>query len=1012
MTSRTAEDLEFDVLGPMAVRRGGRPVGLGTPKARGVLALLLTRPNRILSMDLLIDALWSEAPPRTAVKNIQIYVHQLRRALGDTDRIVHQSPGYRLVVHPGELDSARFSALAREGNAAGDPRRSAELFRAALELWKGEDAYADILDIAEVRAEARRLDEARVLVLLDRIDAELGLGRTAELLPELVGLTAKHPLQEGLWARLMTALYRNGRQADALETYGRARRVLADQAGLDPGPELQALQQEILAAQNAGDTGEPGEAAPGPEPPRMLPSDLADFTGREGELDELESALRNGIRVVTVSGRGGVGKTALAVRLAHRLTPVFPDGQLCADLGGAQPEPARPADVLGRFLRALGVAGADLPEQVADRAAHYRSVLATRRALVVLDNAVDEAQVRDLLPGAGACAVIVTSRARLGDLPGARGIDLDVLADPDGQQLLERITRTSHDPDTARELLRLCAGLPLAIRIAGAKLATRPHWRLADVVTRLRDERHRLDTLRYRDLGVRASFALSYHGLRPRARRLFRLVGLVDAPDFAAWTAAAVLDADMDEAAELLDEAIDARLVDFTDGRYRLHDLVRVYARECAEAEDSEADRAEALLRACGGLLSLTDAAHHAAGDGSYAAALGGAARWRPDLAAAALTSGSYGAAMVEAQALVAAVGQSVRLRRPDLAWQLALGGVPFFQQGNFLDEWRASQAVAFGACVAVGDRRGQAAMWYMLGGLHFWQRQRGQAYECYQRALSLFDELGDRHGSALVLRMLAMVERAAGQLRESIESSRRSHELLEKLGDPGAAADALVQAGIVHLELDDAGSALRVLTEAMTAAREVGALLTMAQGGYWIGLSQLRLGDPAQARLAFGVLAEFARNVGSPRADVYVHHADGLLALAENEPELARDRLLVALETARLIEDPLMQARVLHALAGAWSALSDQDRAFHCLTEALDISERLDVPLWQARAWEESGRLRLARGEQGAAREALTRAAHLFGRIGSARADVLVSLAATVEPDLADPDAAERPGD
>jgi DNA-binding SARP family transcriptional activator len=996
MTPPEPDGLTFEVLGPVAVRHRGRAVDLGTPKARGILALLLGRPNRTVSVDVLVGSLWEDPPPKTAAKNVQVYIHHLRRALGDPERIVQQRPGYRLVVRSGELDAERFEDLARQGLATDDPERASELFAQALALWRGDDAYADIFDVPAIQAEAYRLAEARMTVLLNQIHADLGLGRHAELLPELTGLTTEHPLREGLWAGLMRALYRCGRQADALGAYDSARRALAEQAGLDPGPELQELQRMILAARaesttaTAGrdhirraDTLETPDAASTHEKPRTLPPDGADFTGRAAELESLEATLRHGRRIVAISGRGGIGKTALAVHLAHRLSETF-DGQLYVNLAGAQPEPAEPAEVLSRFLRALGVANAALPEDADERASMYRSLLARRRILIVLDDAARESQLEQLLPGSGMCAVIVTSRVRLG-LPGADTIDLDVLPEDDGLRLLEKITGARHDVAASRELLGLCAGLPLAVRIMGAQLVTRPHRRLTDVVARLRDERHRLDALRHRDLAVRASFALSYQGLRPRARQLFRLVGLIDAPDFAAWTATAALDADIEETEKLLDEVIDARLLDCSDGRYLFHDLVRVYARERAEAEESDAERTAALTRAFGGWLALTDAAHHAAGDGAYGGALGGASRWRPEIASAALTTdSSIVAAMAESRALAAAVAQSARLGMHDICWELALGSVPIFQQGNFVDEWRATQECAFAACSAAGHRRGQAAMWYALGLLHGWHRQHDQARVCHETALELFNDLGDRHGSALAIRKLATAERLAGRAERAIEFSRRAHDLLRELDDPGAAADALVQIGVAQLELGNAGAAVETLAEAIRQARAVDAMLVLAQSAYWIGAAFIRLGRLEEAERSYGILEDFVRSVGSPTAQVYAQHGSGLLYLARGETDAARTRLALALANAREIRDPLLQVRVLHALA---RALPPPAEACAYLIEALEISERLRIPLLHAQLLEDLGRQHASQGEVTAARTAWARALQLFRQIGSVQA-------------------------
>lgn len=973
MTLPDDEALAFSVLGPLTVSRGGAPVDLGTPKARAVLAILLTRPGRAVPVHGLLDALWESTPPKTAVKNIQLYVHQLRRALGDPERIVRETPGYRLVVHPGELDAARFDELVERSRTAGG---DAGLLREALGLWRGEEAYAGVSGVAPVDVEARRLGEVRLAAVQDRIDADLREGRSTELLAELVELTGRYPLREGFWVRLMSALYHAGRQTEALRVFERARRLIADETGLDPGQELLRLRSEIVTR--------PAGASVAPETPRMLPGDLADFTGRTRELAAAAEALRRGrgadrpVRVVAVSGRGGIGKTVFAVRLAHRLGAEYAGGQLYANLHGTQP-----AEVLGRFLRILGVAGADLPEGVEERATLYRTLLAPAPVLVVLDNVTDESQVLPLLPGNGTSGVIVTSRSRLGGLPGAYGIDLDGLPDDDGCALLRKITGSEGLGDGSGELLRLCAGLPLALRIVGAQLATRPHRTVADLVERLSDERHRLDALRHRDLAVRASLGISYRALEPRAQRLFRLLGLLDTPDFATWTAAAVLDTTAEEARTLLDDVIDARLLESANGRYRFHDLARLYAYERAEAEETPEARTAALSRAFGGWLALTDAAHRAAGDGVYTG--GNAPRWRPELAAAAVDPRtSTVELMAESRALLAAVTQSARLGLTEMCWQLALGSVPVFQQGNFLDEWQTACDCAAEACAAAGDRRGQAVVWHLRGLLHGWRRRHAEARPCHERALEIFDELGDRHGSALAVRRLAGAERNAGRPAAAIALSRRAYDLLTELGDPGAAADALIQIGSVQLESGRPDVAVEVLTEAMEQAAACDAMLVRAQGAYWIAAAHTDLGRLDDADRACAVLEDFVRRSGSPRAEVYALYGRGRLDAALGRTECARSRLEAALALAREIRDPLLQVRILYALGRV--ATGPYAASLH-LYEAAEIAQELRIPLWQALSAQALGDLHAERGDRQAARGAWEHALTLFTRIGSPRA-------------------------
>ncbi|MFB9834900.1 AfsR/SARP family transcriptional regulator [Actinoallomurus acaciae] len=649
--------MEFEVLGPPAVWDSGAPVDLGPPKARALLAVLLRRPGRVVAGDVLAEALWGDDPPKSAAKNIQTYVHQLRRRLGDPGRIVHQDAGYLLRAGRDELDVARFDDLveaARSAEAGDEPERASGLFRDALALWRGE-AYSGMADIPIVAAEAARLAEVRLSVLAQRVDVDIRLGRHTELVGELTALAGEHPLREWIWARLMLALYRCGRRADALKTYLRARDVLVEETGLEPGRELRDLHEAILVGAPSldlpGATGTRIGTPPGPEPravavPRMLPGDIGDFTGHEAELTGIDAALggdRDPDRpapVAAVSGEGGIGKTTVAVHAAHRLRKAYPGGQLFAVLDGARPTAADPHEVLGRFLRALGMPDAAVPENEDERAAAYRSLLADRRVLVVLDDVRDERQIERLLPGSGTCAVIVTSRPRLGGLAGAHRIDLGGLPDADGDALLRKIAgsgRIAADPVELKRLLGLCAGLPLALRIVGSRLAARPHWKVIDLVARLTDARHRLDGLRHRDLEVRASFRLSYQALEPAARRLFRLLGLLDTPDFAVRTAAALLDTTPRTAQDLLDDLVDVRLLGVTTAsagsgvRYAFHDLIRIYAWERAEAEEpTDACRA-ALVRVFGAIPPLTEIVHRTDEGGDHTIIRGDAPRRRPD---------------------------------------------------------------------------------------------------------------------------------------------------------------------------------------------------------------------------------------------------------------------------------------------------------------------------------------------------------------------------------------------
>jgi len=581
--------VEFRVLGPVQVWADGCQVAVGGSLQRVLLAGLLLRANRVVAAERLIDLLWGPSRPKTARAGLQSRVSQLRRALarldGDdgpvpagADRVLFRPPGYELRVAPGEVDLEEFRRLAEEGRqalAVGDPARASESLAAALGLWRGrpfEDAGATGL-----AREADWLEDRRLGVLEDRVEADLRLGRHAELATELTAHVAVHPLRERLRGQQMLALSRSGRPADALASYRDARAALRDALGIDPSPHLQQLQLAILARDPALDppparrNGRPDAAAapagPGPRRtpvPAQLPCDVADFIGRGDELGTLLSRLRRrhptATPVAVVSGVAGVGKSALAVHAAHQLRQHFPDGQLFVDLHGVDRTPPRaPAGALLDCLHSLGVADGDLPPSLDARAGLYRTCLDGKRVLLVLDNAASEAQVRPLLPGGSGCAVLVTSRTGLPGLAGPLALELPPLPPDDALALLVSIVgsaRVDLEPAAAALIVRLCGYLPASIRIAGAKVAMHPRRRLAWLAELLASEQSRLDELLVEELEVGADLARGHEALHQVRERMLRLAGLLRPQDWAAWVAAVLLNADLDDAKHLLDRMV------------------------------------------------------------------------------------------------------------------------------------------------------------------------------------------------------------------------------------------------------------------------------------------------------------------------------------------------------------------------------------------------------------------------------------------------------------------------
>jgi DNA-binding SARP family transcriptional activator len=644
------------LLGTVEIRGAGGSSGVPQPSLRILLAVLALSANRVVSSGALTEALWQEEPSREREQNLHSRIYKLRRLLSaaepgrDRPRLVTMPPGYRLELAAADLDVARFRSLAAGGRAlarSGSPEQAARTLAEALGLWRGP-ALADVAELSPwLEPEAAALEEARLTATEDWAEAMLATGRHAELTAELSGLAGRHPLRERLRGLLMLALYRSGGQARALDCYEQGRRLLADELGVDPGPELRKLHEQILRAdtgllapvtpeqapQPARDrTGEhdapTAAGSPAAVVPRELPADVAGFTGRGVELAELDLLLpaagqqggtAGPVVISAVSGTAGVGKTALAVRWAHRAAGAFPDGQLYVNLRGYDPDqPVLAAEALAGFLRAFGVAGPDVPLGEAERAARYRSVVAGKRLLVVLDNAATEEQVRPLLPGTSSAMVVVTSRDSLAGLvarDGARRLDLDLLPPAEAVALLDALIggRAEADPTATEALAGLCARLPLALRVAAELAAARPDTPLTVLAGELAAEGDRLELL---DAGgdprsaVTSVFSWSYRHLPADAARMFRLLGLHPGTDWDRFAAGALTATNVTEAGRLLSVLARAHLIQPTGpARYGMHDLLRAYAVSLAAAHDDDETRHAALT----GLFAYYQAAYAAA---------------------------------------------------------------------------------------------------------------------------------------------------------------------------------------------------------------------------------------------------------------------------------------------------------------------------------------------------------------------------------------------------------------
>jgi DNA-binding SARP family transcriptional activator len=864
--------MRFRLLGPLEVRAGEEWQEIGAPKWRSLLAVLLIKAGQVVPVDVLINEVWRDTPPDTAANLVSIYVLRLRRLMGDADGSLlrTRAPGYQLRIGPADSDALVFETLVNDGRhalKAGDPEGAANALAEALVLWRGSP-LADVPPTPLVEAETERLAELRLDAAELRITAELACGRHAQVIPELRRLLADQPLRENLWVLLIRALDGAGRHAEALDAYAQARNAIADELGVDPGAELRHLYADMLAKDNllareGGDapgsilagTVKASSATPEPAPaaaearasrsvpaPAQLPTDVADFTGREDQVrhlcEVLSSAAADGeggvVRVALVAGSGGLGKTSLAVHAAHRVRGSFPDGQLYVDLLGATPHPLGPGGVLARFLRDLGVDGRYIPVDEAELAARYRTVLTGRRLLIVLDNARDAAQVRPLLPGTASCAVLVTTRSRMPDLASTRLVDLNVLDDDEALTLFTRVVgdeRAAAEPEATAELLLACAGLPLAIRICAARLAARSGWTIATMANRLRNEHRRLDELSVGDLAVRASFQVSFASLPASARPdgiapadAFRMLGLWHGPSISSAAAAALFGTPEDPATDALEVLVDAHLLESTSpDRYKFHDLLRVYASERAVADLDEPARDAAIGRLLRWYMRTADAAATIVSPSRYDMPLDPVEGDQPPLAFSAVDEALAWYDSDRAN-VVAATAQASAAGRHDIAWRLPAPLLNIFERRGAWADCIATHRIALNSARQAGNRQGEAWVLNTLGeALGMIRESEGIGY--LEQSLAIRREIGDRRGEAQAVNNLADAYSRLGRSHEAVELFRRARDLNREVGNRYGEGVALTNLGEALIDIDRAEEAVGHLEQASKTFGEIGYL-------------------------------------------------------------------------------------------------------------------------------------------------------------------------------------------
>ncbi|WP_405779791.1 BTAD domain-containing putative transcriptional regulator [Streptomyces sp. NBC_00859] len=948
--------LSFSVLGPVRAWRDGEALPPGSPQQRALLAALLTRDGRTATAGELIDAIWGEDPPSQALAAVRTYASRLRKVL-DPGVLVSESGGYAIRVRTEAVDLHRAQHLAASAEKAagtGDRAAARALIDQALGLWDGEP----LANVPGPYAETQRagLEEWRLQLTESRLDMDLEVGCHAESVSELTSLTAAHPLRERLRELLMLALYRSGRQAEALAVYADTRRLLADELGVDPRPELARLQQRILQAD--AELARPAEAAPQPAPtaanPAQLPATVPDFTGRDAfvrELgDRLVTAETSVMAVSALAGIGGVGKTTLAVHVAHAARPHFPDGQLYVDLQGAGARAAEPEAVLGAFLRALGTADSAIPESLDERAALYRTALDGRRVLVLLDNARDAAQIRPLLPGTAGSAALVTSRARLVDLAGAHLVDLDVMSPEEALQLFTKIVgaeRVRNERQASLDVVAACGFLPLAIRIAASRLSARRTWTVSVLAAKLADERRRLDELQAGDLAVKATFELGYGQLEPQQARAFRLLGLAEGPDLSLAAAAAVLDLPVREAEDLLESLVDTSLLESAaPGRYRYHDLVRLYARSCAERDEQPSGGQESALSR---LL-----------DFYLATAARGYAIERPgDRLVDHLEPTTYEGLTftdrhdaqdwlyAEAMPLLACVRQSATagtLRRAvDLLW----AALDLAESGANSKEYNYAAGLLREAARAARDEHAEGRAAIALTYVHHVAGRFDLAGQDAEEAERLAVRTGDLLSACWAANLLGILEFYRGHI-DAVKTQThltRAVEGFRDCQDMAGEASALCNLSRLHLVTGDVSEAVALSQQGTDMYDRMGHALKGANGRYALGLALTQSGQLAAAADRLQEALEVFRD---SRQRLW----EGMALFRLAEVDMAAGRCAqaaagaeMALTALRGIGGEWRRGNVLTLLGRALDGIGQSGRARVCWLEALAIYDELKSP-------------------------------------------------------------------
>ncbi|HEY4457216.1 MAG TPA: BTAD domain-containing putative transcriptional regulator [Pseudonocardiaceae bacterium] len=994
--------MRFCVLGSLEARSGDQRLSLGGTRAECVVAMLLLEANHMVPVSRLVSAAWPDQQPTTATHQVRKIISGLRQRLPDgSDLITTDGVGYRLVLEPDQLDLSMFELRlrrAREAELSGQRDDVLTQLQAAVELWRGPALSG--LDTEVLRAAAAALDERRSATEDRLTELRLARGAARELVADLRRRLSEHPLRETTQGHLMLALYQSGRQADALEVYDQSRRLLVDELGIDPGPDLTRLHEQILRNDpSLISTAHDQFTVADPElgPPKALPYDIPDFVGRADELaqifDRVRDNIGHGLTIAAIDGMPGVGKTSVILHAAHLLTGQFPDGQLFIDLHGFTPgqEPMTPEAALEVLLCEIGVPHDRIPDDLTARAALWRAEAAGRKLLLLLDNAFDTRQVRPLLPGTPGSLVLITSRARLTSLDGILPLSLAPPSQEDGMQLLRLIIgtdRVEREIDAARDLVSACGCLPLAIRIVSTRLLNRPQWSIEHMVERMHRAGRRMHELSVDDRSVAVAIKLSYDALSQDQQRIFRLLGMLPGAEFDVHAVAAIAGLPVRQAELLLEDLLDTRLIgQRVLDRYSLHDIVHSVARDIADATEPERNRAVAWRRLFDYYMRVADTAASLIQPGRAEMNFD---YEQPPADVPALPDAD--AAMrwfdVEHATLLAAVRAAQAAGLDQHACHLPRALAYYLQLRGRMADLDQVLRIAVAAARRLGDplMEGRTLINLSIPYWHFGRLQ--EALDCAEQALAIAEQEQDVLNTGMCYGRIGMLLNSLGQYEEALSYHRLALRAYRKTGRRQEQSRTLASVSVAHSALGQYEDALHAALRAGAIDRDTGD--TGSQVISLVNVANARIGM-REFDQALGVLADtlsLARSIGSPNGEAVT-----LARLAEAYRRLGRydDALDAGARSLRIlwaIERPAIAAAVENTLGLVYQACGEYDLALSRHRQAHTLADQVSFRIELARALDGMAHAQRQLGNPAAAAENLQLAVKHYEEMGVPEAE------------------------